>query len=191
MKINFKKAQIAAIAALFVAPVMVAWFMFFGEAGTNQVPEASGVLAEPPIALGEMELPTGGDAGVEGQLTGRWSLLYMHKGACEQACQETLLRMRQVRLALGKDASRFQRVFVPLDAEERGESLAQAFPGMAVVRPDAPGRFELVEKAGARQPGELLLVDPMGNLVLSYPPDIEADGLFRDARHLLKLSKIG
>ena len=36
-----------------------------------------------------------------------------------------------------------------------------------------------------------MLVDPLGNLVLSYPPGLDPDGLFRDAKHLLRLSKIG
>lgn len=191
MKFDARKAQIAAIAALFVAPVAVAWFMFFGQSGTPYVPDAHGVLAEPPVALGALDLPPGGDAGEEAQLAGRWSLLYLHQDACGPACEEALVRMRQVRLALGKDASRMQRVFVPLGGEADTERLTQAFPGMAIVPQDTPGLSRLVERAGVREPGEVLLVDPLGNLVLSYPARTEADGLFRDARHLLKLSKIG
>ena len=57
MKINAKQAQIAAIAALFMAPVVVAWFMFSGQSGEGYVPGAHGVLAEPPVPLGDMELP--------------------------------------------------------------------------------------------------------------------------------------
>ena len=191
MKINTKKAQIAAIATIFVAPVAVAWFMFFGQSGTAYVPGAHGVLAEPPVALGALDLPPGGDAGEDAQLEGRWSLLYLQRGACGPACEEALIRMRQVRLALGKDAGRLQRVYVPLGGDTDVESLAQAFPGMAIVPRDTPGLSRLLERAGAREPGELLLVDPLGNLVLSYPAQASADGLFRDARHLLKLSKIG
>ncbi len=191
MKIDARKAQIATIAALFAAPVAVAWFLFHRQAPGGDVPGAHGVLATPPVALGEMALPPGGDAGEEAQLAGRWSLVYLHRGACGQVCEEALIRMRQVRLALGKDAGRVQRVFVPLDFEADSSRLARAFPGMAVAPESAPGRSELVERAGARQPGEVLLVDPLGNLVLSYPANIDAGGLFRDLKHLLKLSKIG
>ena len=191
MKINAKQAQIAAIAALFMAPVVVAWFMFSGQSGEGYVPGAHGILAEPPVPLGDMELPAGGDAGTQAQLAGRWSLLYLHRGACGPVCEEALIRMRQVRLALGKDASRLQRVFVPLNSGDEARSLAQAFPGMAIVPAGAQGRSALLERIGPHQPGEVLLVDPLGNLVLSYPPQADADGLFRDTRHLLKLSKIG
>lgn len=191
MKVNARQAQIAAIAALFVAPVVAAWFMFSGQSGSGYVPGTHGVLADPPVPLGDMELPAGGDAGTEARLTGRWSLLYVHQGACGQACEETLIRMRQVRLALGKDAGRLQRVFLPLDPVNDGRGLARDFPGMAIVPGGAPGRSALLERIGSRRPGEVLLADPLGNLVLSYPPEADADGLFRDARHLLKLSKIG
>ena len=192
MKINAKQAQIVAIAALFVAPVVVAWFMFSRQSGAGYIAGAHGILAEPPVPLGNMELPAGGDAGADAQLAGRWSLLYLHQGACGPVCEEALMRMRQVRLALGKDAGRLQRVFVPLDppGNEDG-NLAQAFPGMAIVPGGAPGRSALLERIGLRRPGEVLLVDPLGNLVLSYPPEADADGLFRDTRHLLRLSKIG
>ena len=191
MKINPKQAQLAAIAALFVAPIAVAWYLFFGQSSSAYIEGAHGVLAEPPVPLGELKLPPGGDAGTEAQLTGRWSFLYLHSGVCREACEQALIRMRQVRLALGKDAGRVQRLFVPLDAGASSEELAQAFPGMAVVPDDAPGRAALLERAGPRLAGEVLLVDPYGNLVLSYPPDAEGGALFRDTRHLLKLSKIG
>jgi len=191
MKINARQAQIAAIAALFVAPVMVAWFMFYGQSGAGQIAGAHGVLARPPIPLGNLELPAGGDAGTEAQLAGRWSLLYLHQGACGQVCEVALKRMRQVRLALGKGASRQQRDFVPMSTCNAARDATQVFPGMAIVPGDAPGRSALLERIGHRQQGEVLLVDPLGNLVLTYPPAAGADGLFRDAKHLLKLSKIG
>ena len=194
MKVNAKQAQIAAIAALFAAPVAVAWLMFAGQSGGGGVPGAQGVLADPPVPLGNMELPAGGDAGTEAQLEGRWSLLYLHQGACGPVCEEALTRMRQVRLALGKDADRLQRVFVPLAPSALGKderNLARAFPGMAIVPDGAPGRSDVLGNIGQRLPGEVLLVDPLGNLVLSYPPEASAGGLFRDAKHLLKLSKIG
>ncbi len=191
MRLNPRKAQIAAIVALFVAPVVAAWFLFAGQSGSDYISDAHGVLADAPVPLGNMELPAGGDAGTEAQLAGRWSLLYLHRGACRQACEEALVRMRQVRLALGKDASRLQRVFVPLGAENDSRNLSRDFPGMVIVPDGASGRSALVERIGQRPPGEVLLVDPLGNLVLSYPPEADADGLFRDTRHLLRLSKIG
>ncbi len=191
MRINTKQLQIIAIAALFLVPVIVAWFLYSGRAGLDSGPDAHGVLAEPPVELGDIELPPGGDAGVEARLTGRWTFLYLERDPCGTACEEALVRMRQVRLALGKDASRVQRVFLPTVEDQDYDRATQAFPGMVVLPAGTPGRSELIERIGARQPGEVLLVDPLGNLILSYPPGLDPDGLFRDAKHLLRLSKIG
>lgn len=191
MRINAKQVQIIAIAGLFLVPVIVAWFLYSGRADTRSDAGAHGVLAEPPIELGDIALPEGGDAGIEARLTGRWTFLYLHQGECGPPCEEALILMRQVRLALGKDASRVQRVFVPEASAAGSGSTAQAFPGMAVLPAETPGRSELIERIGARQPGEVVLIDPLGNLVLSYPPGRDPDGLFRDAKHLLRLSKIG
>ena len=106
MRINSKQLQIIAIAALFLVPVIVAWFLYSGRAGLDPGPDAHGVLADPPVELGDIELPPGGDAGVEARLTGRWTFLYLERDECGSACEEALIRMRQVRLALGKDATR-------------------------------------------------------------------------------------
>ena len=191
MPTDTRKLQIIALAALFVVPVAVAWFMYAGQPGDGGAKGAHGVLADPPIELGDIKLPEGGDAGTEAQLAGRWTFLYLQQGDCGPPCENALIRMRQVRLALGKDANRVQRLLVaPVGGSGNGR-LAQAFPGMAILPLDTPGRFELIERVGSRQPGEIVLVDPLGNLILSYPPGLDPDGLFRDAKHLLRLSKIG
>ncbi len=191
MPTDTRKLQIIALAALFVVPVAVAWFMYAGQPGDGGSQGAHGVLADPPIELGDIKLPEGGDAGTEAQLAGRWTFLYLQQGDCGPPCENALIRMRQVRLALGKDANRVQRLLVaPVGGSGNGR-LAQAFPGMAILPLDTPGRFELIERVGSRQPGEIVLVDPLGNLILSYPPGLDPDGLFRDAKHLLRLSKIG
>ncbi len=191
MRVNSKLVQIIAVAALFLAPVFVAWFLYSGAAGTQFGQDAHGLLADPPIELGDVELPAGGDAGTEARLIGRWSFLYLQRGECMQPCEEALIRMRQVRLALGKDANRVQRVFLPLGSVAGDDRLERAFPGMAILPEETPGRGELIEQIGPREPGEIVLVDPLGNLVLSYPPGLDPHGLFRDAKHLLRISKIG
>ncbi len=191
MRTKARKLQIIALAAVFVVPVAVAWFMYAGQPGAGGGQGAHGLLAEPPIELGDIKLPEGGDAGTQAQLTGRWTFLYLQQGDCGPACENALIRMRQVRLALGKDANRVQRLLVAPVGGSGNDRLAQAFPGMAILPPDTPGRSDLIERVGSRRPGEIVLVDPLGNLVLSYPPGLDPDGLFRDAKHLLRLSKIG
>ena len=44
---------------------------------------------------------------------------------------------------------------------------------------------------GNRDKGEILLVDPLGNLMMSYPPGTTMGDVRKDLGHLLKLSGIG
>ena len=46
------------------------------------------------------------------ELQGRWALAISDSGACPAACIEKLTTLRQVRLALGRNASRVARVYV-------------------------------------------------------------------------------
>ena len=53
--------------------------------------------------------------------------------------------------------------------------------------------FDLLE---AKKPAELesggyYLVDPLGNLVLYFRPDIDPSAMVEDIKHLLELSRIG
>ena len=172
MRTKARKLQIIALAAVFVVPVAVAWFMYAGQPGAGGGQGAHGLLAEPPIELGDIKLPEGGDAGTQAQLTGRWTFLYLQQGDCGPACENALIRMRQVRLALGKDANRVQRLLVAPVVGGGNDKLAQAFPGMAILPPDTPGRSDLIERVGspaagrdsaggsARKPGPQLSARP-------------------------------
>jgi len=44
---------------------------------------------------------------------------------------------------------------------------------------------------GPLAPGEIVLADPLGNLVLRYPAGTGMKGIHGDLKHLLKISTIG
>jgi hypothetical protein len=97
---------------------------------------------------------------------------------------------RQVRLALGKNRERVQRVYLAPDAA--AAVAAQARLGaehhdlvMLVVDGGAAARFF---QAGA---DALYLLDPLGNLTMLYTGAIEHKGLYRDIKKLLRVSRAG
>ncbi len=47
---------------------------------------------------------------------GKWIMLQVGAGACEQACKDQLVAMRQFRLMQGKDMERIERVWLITDA---------------------------------------------------------------------------
>jgi hypothetical protein len=100
--------------------------------------------------------------------------------------------MRQTRLALNNDMTRVERVFLVSGGGCAGEFLAREHPGLLVL--DAQGA------AGAALLGEfpereraytLYIVDPLGNLMMSYDARQDPHGLLEDLKKLLRLSHIG
>ncbi len=122
------------------------------------------------------------------QLRDRWVLLASDSPECGEACAAKLHSMRQVRLALGRDALRVARVLV-LDGpgELRGNGLDPR-EDLQVVRPAA----SLVLPPGpARDPAHIYLVDPRGNVMMRWPANPDFHRMLKDLQTLLRASQIG
>ena len=99
--------------------------------------------------------------------------------------------MRQMRLMLGKDMDRLQRVFLHGDAPPDNLLLADEHKGLISLQ-DAALRSVLDNKKPAALPaGGYYLIDPNGNLVMYFGPDLDPRNVIDDIKKLLKLSRIG
>ena len=99
--------------------------------------------------------------------------------------------LRQSRLMLGKEMDRMTRVF--LHGTEAPDTLfiAEEHQGLVTLQ-DAALRTVLDNKKPEALPaGGYYLVDPHGNLVLYFRPDINPRDMVDDIKRLLKLSRIG
>lgn len=122
---------------------------------------------------------------------GRWTLLMPVSDNCPLSCQADLFKIRQVREALGKYVERigYRVLLVNPDVRPLPADLIQQHQHMAVME-DAPLWQELKATKIIR-PGEVLLIDPLGNLVMHYESEFVAKDLYKDLKRLLKLSNIG
>ena len=102
---------------------------------------------------------------------------------CEQQCAQHLGRLLQVQLALGRDRDRVQRVVWHV-----GE------PSAARRLGSSPRTHSTTRRAAAWSPrsapsamATAACTWPIraGNVVLSYPPDVEQKELLRDLKRLL------
>jgi hypothetical protein len=195
---------LAALAALFLMPLVLAFFVYYG---TNWRPAAHvnhGQLITPARPLPDAALPrvglavapvasgTAATSAPAPLFRNRWSLVYLGGGDCDAACREALYVMRQTRIALNKDMTRVERVFLVISACCDRPYLAREHPGLEVLDATVPGAQPLI----AQFPGEgrehtLFVVDPLGNLVMSYDAREDPRGLLQDLQRLLRLSHIG
>jgi cytochrome oxidase Cu insertion factor (SCO1/SenC/PrrC family) len=186
------------LALLFLAPVAIAFVLYYGASWRPQGETHHGVLADPPRLLPEASLPAAaGGKTPPDFLRRQWTLLYVGDGSCGAHCREALYVTRQVRLSLNQDMDRVQRVFLYSgECCEQPWFSAEQAGLIAANADDEEGRRVLDavagnEDAAVMEAGRIYVVDPLGNLVLTYEPGAEPKGMIADLKRLLKLSHIG
>jgi cytochrome oxidase Cu insertion factor (SCO1/SenC/PrrC family) len=191
------RTQAWILTGVFFAPLLLAFALYYGGNGwrppgsTNQ-----GELIDParPLPAVALHDPSGAPLGSD-LWRQKWTLVYIGDGSCDTRCREALTLMRQTRLALNDDLTRVQRLFIVtgdccdqsyLQAEHAGLILAN---GADAAAQQVLPVFPAVD--GASGTGRIYIVDPLGNLMMSYAPDAPQKALLEDLKKLLKLSHIG
>ncbi|NHA14275.1 cytochrome oxidase assembly protein [Thioalkalivibrio sp. XN279] len=176
---------------LFFGPLAVAMFLYYGTDWRPGGTGNHGELVRPPQPTPVVTLP-GTEAYPDGDgfLRDRWTLVYVARSPCEEACQEALYNGRQMRLALGRLMDRVERVYLFTTEPPEAGFLAAEHPDLVVV--DATGAAgEALLTAFAGQDEGYWLVDPLGNVMMRYPADQTPKGMMEDIKKLLRLSRIG
>ena len=92
---------------------------------------------------------------------------------------------------LGREMDRLLRVFLHGESAPDTLFIAAEHQGLITIE-DASLAGLLENKRPATLPaGGFFLVDPLGNLVMYFRPDIEPRDMVDDIKHLLRLSRIG
>lgn len=185
---------------VFAAPFAGSWFLFnFTHLGRGDGSGAHGNLVVPPRLLPAVELRDIAGVQADTLLRGKWTLLYLLPGPCEESCLAAMYQMRQLRLALGRHTHRMQRALVvygdfPLRFPE---PVAKEYAGQTIIAGsaldgDEPGRnFRMHAGDDPLAAGRLYVVDPMGNLMMAYPAGADPGGIIDDLERLLKYSGAG
>ena len=186
---------------IFLAPTFVAWVMHnSGEGGWQ--PEGStnrGALVHPARPLSFPAELHAGEALLNDYLQGKWTLLYIGDVDCDAVCNTHLYNMRQVNILQNEHMRRVQRLFL-LRSESIPGSLAGLFereyPLMTVTRitQDQSRQIApdfLINDVSMQDAERVYIIDPLGNLMMYYPPGFDPGGMHKDLKKLLKYSKIG
>jgi hypothetical protein len=172
---------LGALAALFILPLAVAFFTYYATSWRPPGRVNHGVLITPARTLP-----------MESVFRGHWSLVYLGDGACTPECRQALMVMRQTRLGLNNDMTRVARVFLATANCCARDFLGSQHPGLEVL--DATDTAVAAVAHEFPQPGRahtLYIVDPLGNLMMSYDARQNPHGLLEDLKKLLRLSHIG
>ncbi len=180
------------LAAMFFTPVIVAFALYYGDVWRPAGSASKGELIQParPLHVAGLREPDG-DAVPDGALAGKWTLIYIGDGACDEACKRALVFGRQSRLALNNEMTRVQRVFLATGNCCDNAYLAAVHPGLIALDASSPAAQALLAQFPADRANSLFIVDPLGNLMMRHDSSQTTKGLLSDLKKLLKLSHIG
>jgi hypothetical protein len=176
------------LAAIFLGTPLAAFVAFrYTDLGKGATVNR-GRLIEPPQALEVGTLPrVGGEA-----ITWRdaWTMVRVEEAACGEACRADLHTSHQVWLLTNRDQVRVRRALISGAADADHAALTTLEPELAVLDARDPGVAAVAARlrAGDAAAG-LYLIDPFGNLMMTYPSPLDPKGLQADLKRLLKLSE--
>ncbi|HWS69030.1 MAG TPA: hypothetical protein VN325_40190 [Steroidobacteraceae bacterium] len=191
------------LALMFFGPLGVSFYLYYGHGSWHPGGRVNaGDLIVPPRTLPSLALPLQSSGETDSEfLRRKWTLLYVQQGACAERCRTSLYETRQVRLALDRDMDRVQRVFIADGGCCDFQFLHEQHPDLIAVRM-SPAAAPLLALLPHRDPGNaraagdanaqpIYLIDPLGNLMMSYAPDAKPKGMLEDMKRLLRFSHIG
>ena len=188
-----------------LAPVIAALLVYFypdlrPTGGANY-----GTLVEPqrPIpAAKELVLTT-----LDGQpfdlnsLKGKWIIAAADGAECPESCARKLFILRNSHASQGKHVERLARVWFITDDAPVPEKVLEAYKGAVMVRVNpvslqqfllgGPAQGVSPEQARAELAPPMWIIDPLGNLILQYPPVADPELFRKELRKLILNSRIG
>ena len=179
---------LTALFLVFFLPILAAWIFVdkgiwpFGR--VNQ-----GILFSKPIPLNSLSLKK-----VDGQPflwknnSKKWWVVYITPLPCDAACQDTLYKMHQLRIALNQHQDNLTPVvftYSPLNSTNAALLKTEAY----FVKRD-----ELIQvlpvSATTLAQGYLLIVDPNHLAILGYNQMGTGDGILKDLKRLMRVEDL-
>jgi hypothetical protein len=203
------RAILLLIAGLPVTMILAStWLWYFVERGDVDIIGAlgtanSGELLAEPINIRELEFEAadGSTVGLS-SIEPKWTMLLVNDGAtCDAACNELLYVTRQIRIAIGRDYQRTQRLLIvdtPIDLIQSNDDTEgpsdDTMPLMPQLERDHVDlnvwrrEDQAVLPEGQSEPSAWYLVDPSGWVMMRYTTDVNYKDVIGDIKFLLKNS---
>lgn len=195
------RQQLVLLILFFVAPIVLAIIVYNNmPAGGTGKTKNHGELVTPARPLVDVNLiKESGEEYKFSDMKKTWIMVYIGESECDKECENNLFKMRQSRLAQRGEHLRIKRLYISTSGKAKASlvNVLKQNPGLEVVHgTDAAikkvlQQFTLENKSATKTAKRLYLVDPLGNLMMSYENGYDAIGLIEDMTLLLKVSRIG
>ena len=157
--------------------------------------ESIGELVTPPrlLSMQRSLMDSNGNITNINQLKEKWSMVYITTG-CDEQCKEKLHQMRQLHVSLYKEIPRMQRVL--LTTSHDVSSIKQNYPELLILNQSKTdlitfsNQFNIGDESSTSS-GRIYLIDPLGQLIMSYSPSTSPALVRKDITRLMKYSWTG
>ena len=188
---NKGKLTLIGIFLLFFIPIITSWYLVFY---TDFMYDAQGIqhgkLISPVISIGAIkakEISTMDEVVIEK----KWVLVFIQNNLCNEFCKERLYQVRQIRLALGEDRDKVDRLVIFNQINDLNE-LKDSYSGQKFIDQSFMNYQGLVKKFNdsyTDKKNPIFLLDPYGFLMMQYPEGTEPKGIIKDIERLIRNSK--
>ena len=197
---------------LFLIPMLIALLMFKGHYIFGRLMN-HGQLIKPPFSVALLEFrndrgellnnpaaQTKKNKAAQLNTNGKWLLVYFNPGLCEKDCQKGLNNLQQIRIATGKNRNRIARALLTYPSSPANDVainliISERYPGTQYFTTPKKSFATVIRQHinndYALKSGTIYLIDPRGNVIMTYQPNAKPNGIFKDLERLLRASQIG
>jgi hypothetical protein len=199
MSTQDNRKKLIIIAAWFLIPLALAtiWYKVLPKSFLPSASTNNGELLDPIFTLDKFTQQTAkGEIFTNVEIEKIWTLVHFVQGECDEQCSQSLYKTRQLRISMGKDIDRLNRIAVL-----KQDGISDSNQKMWASHPDLEVLIASRNGVGAQIKSQvkniqiswdsIFLVDPLGNVMMHFPASMEAKLIKKDIRKLLKLSHIG
>jgi hypothetical protein len=188
------RLTILLIFGLAIIPFAIAWFYAKHpdkvKIGTNNGELISPVITTTPTDFVGLDDFTAQNLS---EIEGHWVLINWINGRqCQVVCQDAIYRAHQISLMVGKDVSRIRRAVIMTNSLKETELSKEWKEDARLLKFSvSPELHAKIANFMNQEEGGLVLMDPLGNLMMRYPTNVDPYQIRNDLVKLLKISQIG
>jgi len=179
------------VSSFFIPAILAYGYFYYGDRPTVK---SNGVLIIPIVDIHTLNITNeSGKALSEEELTPNWRMVYFAGSNCDKKCQNSLYNMRQNNIAMGKYQDRVSHAIIHLAEPDKefSELIAKEHSAAAHVY----AKSEHIRALSKLEKDEnnmrsTYLIDPLGNIMMFFPENLEPKLIRKDINKLLKVSRL-
>ena len=197
MRTNSRK-QLISLLLLFATPIFLAWFFIYNPEYLPTGRTNKGTLITPVVPITDFEFRNFNDDVIKSseEYQGFWTMILIAGEQCNEDCKKRIYDMRQVRTALEKNYTKVKRLVIITSNQLDPELVKylKHYPGTDILSQNkllASKISNTLDFKGLGIVGNLYIMDPMHNVMMSYTSGQPAKDILSDMQRLLKINQWG